>query len=290
MGTSSPVFEKDRADSVAAGVAEALAASAEQAMADDQWTARWDAVGLRQPHDPVTGYAWSGINRYALIAGRTVIDGAVTGAWATRRDWAREGFAVEPGSPGIVVLQAEFGTLGAVTVYNACQLTEDGPADARYEFPPKLGAADIDRLFGAVGVVVCAEEEPQHRASQLADMAVAQAGATLGRPASWQDPGEALVGVLASQIVVNALGFSYLPECPSPDVIEEWCALLRSPDGGHDAMVLTAGAAQTAAAVVEQIAARQIETPSVAAERAVAAEGAVAAERAVADISHSFID
>ena len=283
MGTSSPVYEKDRADSVAAGVAEALAASADQAMANDQWTACWDAIGLCQPHDPVTGYAWSGINRYALIAGSMAIDGADTGAWATRLDWQNGGFAVEPASPGIVVLQAESGSLGAVTVHNACQLTEEGPVDARYLPPPPLGTADIDRLFGAAGGIAGAEEEPQRRASQLADMAVAQAGAMLGRPASWQDPGEALVGVLASQIVVNALGFCYRPERPSPDVVEEWCAILRAPDGGHDAMVLTAGATQTAAAVVEQIAARQLEPPPVAAEPA-------GAEPVGADFSHPFID
>lgn len=283
MGASSPVYEKDRADSVAAGVAEALAASAEQAMANDQWTACWDAVGLCQPHDPVTGYAWSGINRYALIAGSQAIDGAATGAWSTRRDWQSGGFAVQPGSPGIIVLQAEFGSLGAVTVHNACQLTEEGPVDARYFPPPPLGTADIDRLFGAAGGIAGAEEEPQRRASQLADMAVAQAGALLGRPASWQDPGEALVGVMASQIVVNVLGFCYRPERPSPDVVEEWCAILRAPDGGHDAMVLAAGAAQTAAAVVEQITARQLEPPPVAAEPA-------GTEPVGADFSHPFID
>lgn len=283
MATSSSVFETKRAESVAASVAEALAASAETAMEDGRWTQGWDAVGLCQPHDPVTGHAWSGINRYALVAGRSVIDGAAVGAWATRQDWESEGFAVAPGSSGIVVLRASSAGVEAVTVYNACQLTEDGPADARYEFPPELDAAGVDRLFGAAGGGAGGwEPDPQRRASQLADLAVAQAGAVLGRPASWQDPREALAGVLASQTVVNALGFPYCPDPPSPDVVEEWADLLRGPGGAQAAMALTEDAARLAAAVVEQIAARQLQPEPVAAEPV--------AERAGGALSHSIID
>lgn len=262
MGTSSVVYETERAQSVAVHIAEALAASAERAFGDGRWTGCWDAVGLCQPHDPVKGIAWSGINRYALVAGREAIGGAPTGAWATAEAWEGTGRSVRAGVPGIVTLHSNAGTDGvglrAMTVYNACQLEDPGTSDGRFAAPPRLEAADIDRLF-AGGGVASTEEDPERRASQLAEVAVAQTGAALGRPAGWQDAREGLVGVLASQVVANALGFEYWPDRPAPDAVEEWSELLRGPDGGESALAVTADAARLAASVVDQIAARQLE-------------------------------
>ena len=259
MAESSVVYETERAECVAANIAAALAASAERSHGDERWTGCWDAIGLAQPHDPVANAVWSGINRYALVAGRAAIEGAATGAWATAESWQRAGHALRAGVPGIVTLRADLGGLRAVTVYNACQLAEPAAADERFA-APLLEASDIDRLF-AGGGVASAEEAPERRASQLAEIAVAQTGAALGRPAGWQDARESLVGVLASQVAVNALGFEYCPDWPSPDVVEEWSELLRGPGGGEAALAATADAARLAAAVVGQIAARQLEAP-----------------------------
>ncbi|WP_420431876.1 hypothetical protein [Candidatus Poriferisocius sp.] len=277
MGTSSAVYETERAESVAAHIAAALAASAERSHADERWSGCWDAIGPAQPHDPVNNTVWSGINRYALAAGRTAIGGAPTGAWATEESWQGAGRALRAGEPGIVTLHAGLGGLRAVTVYNACQLAEPAAPDERFAAPPPLEAADIDRLF-AGGGVASTEEDPERRASQLAEVAVAQTGAALGRPAGWQDARESLVGVLASQVAVNALGFAYWPDRPAPDVVEEWSELLRGPDGGGAALAATADAARLAASVVEQIAAHQLEAPH---------QGAAALD---AGYPHPFID
>ena len=260
MGTSSVVYETDRAQNVAAHIAAALAASAERSHADERWTGCWDAIGPAQPHDPVNGTVWSGINRYALVAGCAAIGGAPTGAWATAESWEGAGHRLRAGEPGIVTLRADLGGLRAVTVYNACQLEESAAADERFAAPPPMEAADIDRLF-AGGGVASTEEIPERRASQLAEVAVAQTAAALGRPAGWQDARESLVGVLASQAATNALGFAYWPDRPSPDVVEEWSELLRGADGGGAALADTADAARLATSVVEQIAARQLEAP-----------------------------
>ena len=257
----SPEPTRDRVEAVLAHVAEALADTAETSEGGGPWTARWDAIGPAQPHDPITAAPYAGLNRLLLTAGAAAVADAETGAWATDVAWYSAGFRIIAGQQGVIALRDTTSGLKAVTVFNACQVTGAPAPLERFAAPPPFTNDQIDRLFGVDDGQPRSTLEPtDRRASQLSAAAVARAGARAGYEIGWADPKRSLAGVLGSLMVANTLGFSYHPEMPPPPAAQAWADRLRSPDGGRMALEVSADASRLAAIVVERIATRQIDS------------------------------
>ena len=249
-----------RAATAASQIAQSMATAADSAAAGGRWTSQWDAVGSVQPHDPTTASPWAGLNRYILLAGQRAVPESVSGAWATAEAWTGAGLHVKPDAWGVVVLASTGGRLHPITVHNASQVA-GGPTPQHPQFatPPPMSEADVDRMFGVGGdSPSSSESDPSKRASQLAAAAVARAGHRMGA-LDWASPQDALAAALATQIVVNALGFDHSPDMPPPDTAAAWSMLLRSPTGGEAALAVAADASRLGAAVVEQIAERHAQ-------------------------------